>query len=150
MKKQAKNKQALSVIKEKQKQSRQSKVKQQALIAAETINTILAVKNMGKAAQLLGISRQTLWERVKRYNIDELLKNVTLQAEQELKLHAPDAVETLANLMYGARSEFAKLEASKDILDRAGVTKKQPQTQINIASKDMNIEFVSNDNNDNV
>lgn len=46
----------------------------------------------------------------------------------EVALSAPKALGTIRTLMTGARSEFVKLQAAQDVLDRAGI-RAQSNTQ---------------------
>ena len=52
---------------------------------------------------------------------DKVLKALQTQAMKSLGYRSISALETVSNLSQNANSEYVRLEASKDILDRAGI-----------------------------
>lgn len=56
-----------------------------------------------------------------------------------LGMHATSAVQKLVSLSDSARSEYVQLEASKDILDRAGV--KAPDKHLHLHSADVKVSI---------
>ena len=56
-----------------------------------------------------------------------------------LSMHATSAVQKLVSLSDSARSEYVQLEASKDILDRAGV--KAPDKHLHLHSADVKVSI---------
>jgi len=52
---------------------------------------------------------------------DKVLKQLQQQAIKQLGYRSIQAMDTVSNLSANANSEYVRLEASKDILDRAGI-----------------------------
>lgn len=105
-------------------------VKQKALVEAYVANggNLTAAANEagyaeGKAA------RVTAWKTMKVAHVQLYLMQVTAEA---FATHAAMAVHKVASLAKGARSEYVQLEASKDILDRAGF-KPIDRSQVQVA-----------------
>ena len=61
------------------------------------------------------------------------------QVADSIGLHATSAVSRLAKLSSGARSEYVQLEASKDILDRAGF--KAPEKQLHLIAGEIKVSI---------
>tara|TARA_Y100001938_G_C8030646_1_gene400443 strand:- start:264 stop:638 length:375 start_codon:yes stop_codon:yes gene_type:complete len=62
---------------------------------------------------------------------DKVLKALQTQAMKSLGYRSISALDTVSNLSQNANSEYVRLEASKDILDRAGIrTEDSQQTQL--------------------
>ena len=61
------------------------------------------------------------------------------QVADSIGLHATKAVSRLAKLSSGARSEYVQLEASKDILDRAGF--KAPEKQLHLVAGEIKVSI---------
>ena len=61
------------------------------------------------------------------------------QVADSIGLHATSAVSRLAKLSSGARSEYVQLEASKDILDRAGF--KAPEKQMHLVAGEIKVSI---------
>jgi phage terminase small subunit len=61
------------------------------------------------------------------------------QVADSIGLHATSAVSRLAKLSSGARSEYVQLEASKDILDRAGF--KAPEKQLHLVAGEIKVSI---------
>ena len=74
-------------------------------------------------------------ERSAKVEASRLLKNSKVlhilhqRAKKVLGVRAINALQTVSNLSQYANSEYVRLEASKDILDRAGLTNDTNQTQ---------------------
>ena len=74
-------------------------------------------------------------ERSAKVEASPLLKNSKVlhvlhqRAKKVLGVRAINALQTVSNLSQYANSEYVRLEASKDILDRAGLTNDTNQTQ---------------------
>lgn len=72
----------------------------------------------------------------------QLQKHSIIKAIAELSVlrmgaHLPAAIETIARLSRGAKSEYVQLEASKDVLDRAGISAPK---RVNVAT-DLRVTF---------
>lgn len=78
--------------------------------------------NLTKASQEAGYAegdsgRVTAQKSMKLAHVQQYMMEVVAK---EFGKHAPAAVHQLAGLAKGAKSEYVQLEASKDLLDRAG------------------------------
>jgi len=60
---------------------------------------------------------------------DKVLKQLQTQAMKTLGYRSIQALDTVSNLSASANSEYVRLEASKDILDRAGIKQDQSDTK---------------------
>lgn len=73
-------------------------------------------------------------ERSAKVEASRLLKNSKVlhhlhqRAKKVLGVRAITALQTVSNLSQYANSEYVRLEASKDLLDRAGLREEQNQT----------------------
>ena len=78
-----------------------------------------------KRAGYKGNARGHAWNIVDnsgiRQAIDEKLTKITKSVEDAIKQTAMQAFETEKDLMLTAENEFARIKASQDILDRAGL-----------------------------
>lgn len=100
-------------------------------------STALAVsgqKNQTQAAAALGITRQAMGKRIQTYpqimeEVDKMRKLTVEFARNRVLSASEDSADKLVSLME-ANSENVQLQASIEILDRAGIVK--PQTQNNI------------------
>ena len=61
------------------------------------------------------------------------------QIADTIGIHATSAVSRLARLSSSARSEYVQLEASKDILDRAGF--KAPDKQLHLVAGEIKVSI---------
>ena len=57
------------------------------------------------------------------------MKQLQTQAMKTLGYRSIQALDTVSNLSASANSEYVRLEASKDILDRAGIKQDQSDTK---------------------
>jgi hypothetical protein len=92
--------------------------RQMALVEAYVANG----GNLSKAAEEAGYApgnsgRVTAWKTMKLPYVQQMLMQKTAEA---FGMHAVKALGKIASLSDGAKSEYVQLEASKDILDRAG------------------------------
>ena len=92
--------------------------RQSALVEAYVANG----GNVTKAAQEAGYAagdsgRVTAQKSMKLPHVQQYMMVVVAQ---QFSRYAPAAVHQLAGLSKGAKSEYVQLEASKDLLDRAG------------------------------
>ena len=106
----------------------------------ETLLALLTHKTKTKAAEALGIGDRTLYDRIDKYGLDKFIAELPTRALQQLQLGSIRAAEVMVE---GLERHGDRMEAAKEILDRTGVTKKDPKTQVNIAGGDMSIEFVA-------
>ena len=100
----------------------------------ETLVALLSSKTKTEAAQKLSLSRNALYERIEKWELDKVLARIPQQALQTLQMGSDLAAETLIDAL-GNRHE--RLDAAKEILDRVGLTgdKATNMTQINIGSE---------------
>jgi len=92
--------------------------KQEALVAEYVSNG----GNALKAAEAAGYStneasRTAVYRTLKLPHVQQAMMQMVAE---EFSRHAPAAVATVAKLSRNAKSEYIQLEASKDLLDRAG------------------------------
>jgi hypothetical protein len=78
--------------------------------------------NLSKAAEEAGYAegnsgRTTAWKAMKTPHVQQYLMQQTAEA---FGVHAVKALGKIAQLSGNAKSEYVQLEASKDLLDRAG------------------------------
>ena len=113
---------------------------------ADGVKTLMAVmnsKSTSDAAAALGITRQALWIRTKKYNIDKIIADFPKEALMRLQLGSTRAADVLVEKLE-SRSE--SLQAATEILDRVGLTGGNPPVlqQFNVKGE-MSVEFGSND-----
>lgn len=105
-------------------------VRQKALVEAYVSNG----GNLTQAANEAGYAegkcaRVTAWKTMKVPHVQQYLMQVTAEA---FATHAAMAVNKVASLAKNAKSEYVQLEASKDLLDRAGF-KPVDRAQVQVA-----------------
>lgn len=99
---------------------------QQKNIVAETISAILVSKNFTEASDLLEIDRSTLYKRFKSHpEIKDVASAVQEYSQDALKLASAKAVNVLIRGLESP-SITIRMESAKEILDRIGVTKSNP------------------------
>jgi len=97
---------------------------------------------MSQASKRLGITRSALYERIQRYGLMGIIDEIRKQAETTIVMASNDVADELVSVAKGDKKVTRnELSAKQDLLDRAGVTKKENSGNINIASKDMSITF---------
>lgn len=104
--------------------------RQKALVEAYVANG----GNLTKAAETAGYAegnsgRTTAWKAMKTPHVQQYLMQHTAEA---FGLHAAKALGRITQLSGNAKSEYVQLEASKDILDRAGF-KPIDRSQVQVA-----------------
>lgn len=92
------------------------------ILAAETLIAVTSSENIQGAADLLGISRKQVHERIVKYELKEKILQLKEHALTELTMGAPKAARKLITLIDSDDEKVAKA-ASDSVLDRVGVTK---------------------------
>lgn len=92
------------------------------ILAAETLIAVTSSDTIQQAADLLGISRKQVHERIVKYELKEKILQLKENALTELTMGAPKAARKLISLIDSDDEKVAK-SASDSVLDRAGVTK---------------------------
>lgn len=100
-------------------------------VITETLAALLAHDTKAEAARHLGITRQSLQTRVEKYNLQQYVDEIAEEARDVLKKTAIKAAKNLANKVDHANPNIS-MEASKEVLDRAGVTKPKEVSQTNV------------------
>lgn len=119
-----------------------NKIKRMSKIATQTMVAIQTSKTITEASLKLGITRSALYERIKRYDLMSMIDSIRKEAETDLIVSTPAVAQDLIDVALGnKKANSVELQAKQDVLDRAGITKKDNSSNINIASKDMVITF---------
>ncbi len=119
-----------------------NKIKRMSKIATQTMAAIQTSKTITEASLKLGITRSALYERIKRYDLMSMIDSIRKEAETDLIVSTPAVAQDLIDVALGnKKANSVELQAKQDVLDRAGITKKDNSGNINIASKDMIITF---------
>jgi hypothetical protein len=119
-----------------------NKIKRMSKIATQTMVAIQTSKTITEASLKLGITRSALYERIKRYDLMSMIDDIRKEAETDLIVSTPAVAQDLIDVALGnKKANSVELQAKQDVLDRAGITKKDNSGNINIASKDMVITF---------
>jgi len=105
-----------------EKKKRNSVTKSKEVLASETILAIVSSDTMSEAAEKLGISRQMVHERIRRWDLKDQLAQVKEFALTELQVGASKAARNLVTKIHDEDSSIS-LKASTEILDRIGLTK---------------------------
>ncbi len=111
--------------------------------AAETALAVVVSNTMQEAADMLGVDRSTVYRRIDRYKLNDVIDSVPERALKTLKIGSVAAAEEFIDQLRH-RDVGVRREAAKEILDRVGVgTKDGPviAQQIN-TSGDMQVEFI--------
>ncbi len=96
----------------------------------ETLVALLSTNTKTEAAERLKIDFSTLHRRIIKYKLNTYLDKLPEQALESLKLGGVEAAVNFRNKIK-SRNEAISMDASREILDRIGVTNKQvPQTNI--------------------
>jgi phage terminase small subunit len=104
--------------------------RQMALVEAYVANGGNLTKAAGEAGYAEGNSgRVSAWKAMKTPHVQQYLMQHTAEA---FGMHAAKALAKIAELSGNARSEHVQLEASKDLLDRAGF-KPIDRSQVQVA-----------------
>jgi len=123
-------------------ENKKNKIKRMSQKATQTITAIQTSDTMSQASKRLGITRSALYERIQRYGLMGIIDEIRKQAETTIVMASNDVADELVSVAKGDKKVTRnELSAKQDLLDRAGVTKKENSGNINIASKDMSITF---------
>lgn len=87
-------------------------------VGAETLLALLSTKTNTEAAERLGIERSTLWYRIQKYKLDEMIEKVPKEALMRLQLSSTRAAEKLIEKLDDRKDG---LQAATEILDRVGL-----------------------------
>lgn len=105
---------------------------QQKNIVAETISAILVSKNFTEASELLEIDRSTLYKRLEKHpEIKEVAQFVQEYSQDALKMASAKAVAVLVRALESPSVEI-RINASREILDRIGLSKNNPNINIQV------------------
>jgi len=108
-------------------------------VGQETLLALLSSKTNVEAAERLSIAPNSLWYRIKKYNLDKIIADIPRQALMRLQLGSTRAAEKLVEKLEDRREG---LQAATEILDRVGLTGDKGRTLIqNNVSGDMKLEF---------
>ena len=124
-------------------EGQKKKIRRMSKKAIQTVAVIQNSTTLTKASEKLGITRSALYERIKRYDLMPIIAELKREAQTTIDMASPEIASELVEVAQGTKVSKQELEAKKDVLDRAGIVKKVPQTAIGIQSKgDMSIEFI--------
>lgn len=106
-----------------------------------TIEALVATSTKKDAARMLKCTETNLFKRLSQYpeimeGVSRFVESVRSDARRKLQLTSPVAVDKMVNLLE-ANSENVQLEASKQILDRSGISAPSNDTniQVNVMNK---------------
>lgn len=107
----------------------------------ECIRLMLEGKRQREIAKIIGVDETTIcvWKRTQIF-VDELSR----QNKERFKLMAVEAAKEIQRLASSAKNENVRLQASKDILDRAGLKPKDEQ-DISLRQIDISIDYGDKD-----
>jgi len=110
-------------------------------IGKETLVALLSHRTRTATALSLGIDRRTLFDRIKKYGLDELIETIPEQALQTLRIGSDLAAEELCNEL-DHRSVEVRQKAAESILDRVGLVAKDKRTDsLEMKDGDRSITF---------
>lgn len=100
-------------------------------VRLQTLAALLVAETKTQAAEMLGIHRKTLWERIEKFGLQNYLDEVQEDAVEVLRKGTVAAAQNLVKKVAHANPNIS-MEASKEVLDRAGVTKPKELNQTNV------------------
>lgn len=101
-------------------------------VKSKTLAALLTAPTKTDAAILLGISRNSLYQRIERYQLQGYLDEVQQEAVEVLKKGTIKAAENFVKKIDHHDADIS-MKASGEVLDRVGITKKTDSNpQINI------------------
>ena len=94
-------------------------------VGQETVIALTTSHTVTEAASKLSISRQAVYDRIKKYNLQYVVDEAPKHALNNIKLASFAASHILIGELNSNRN---KLQAAESILDRAGVVSQREQT----------------------
>ncbi len=113
------------------KRTKEPNLTERQLKTAETINALVTTRSQVEAAELLGVNISTIKRRLSEWGIRETIAEMTSAAEEKLILNSEKAAHSLVSKI-DSEDEGVSMKASTEVLDRAGVTKKQSGATVNV------------------
>ena len=96
------------------------------LYCSGTVSATEAYKLCGYSAKTAG---NNVWHFMKKYGIREIIEerlaDSTKEVDDQIKMKSQDAFDVEYRIMTTGENEFARLKASQDIMDRAGLKPKE-------------------------
>jgi len=107
----------------------------QIMMIRQTVTALLNSGTKKEASQIIGISENALYARIRNYPeiekaLEYFVESVKNDARRKLGAESYNSANKIVELRDSARSESVQLQASTEILDRAGIVK--PETSNNI------------------
>lgn len=100
-------------------------------VRLKTLAALLVAETKTQAAEMLGIHRKTLWERIEKFGLQDYLDEVQEDAIEVLRKGTVSAAQNLVKKVSHANPNIS-MEASREVLDRAGITKPKELNQTNV------------------
>lgn len=100
-------------------------------VRLQTLAALLVAETKTQAAEMLGIHRKTLWERIEKFGLQNYLDEVQEDAVEVLRKGTVSAAQNLVKKVSHANPNIS-MEASREVLDRAGITKPKELNQTNV------------------
>ena len=119
-------------------------------LVTETLAALLAYDTKAEAARSLNISRQAFQQRVENYQLQQYVDEIAEEARDVLKKSAIKAAKNLASKVEHTNPTIS-MEASKEVLDRAGVTRPKELNQTNVQVNSfipLLVKFIGEDDKD--
>lgn len=110
-------------------------------IIRQTIEGLINTPSKRECAKYLKISENSLYKRLRRYSeiqqgVERFIESVKEDSRRRIVFETPKAVDKVVNLIDNAKSEQVQLQASQDILDRAGIIKpSNTNIQVNVLNQ---------------
>ena len=98
------------------------------VLASETLLAVVMSNTVQEAADKLGITRQMVHERIKRYELKDKIAELRNHALLDLQMGASKAAQKLVRLVESENEAVARA-ASDSVLDRVGLTKADSSEQ---------------------
>lgn len=111
-------------------------------LIAETMLALTTTDNKSEAARMLKINRSTLYDRIKKYDLENYIANYIEDAAEVLAKGSVRAARNLVDKIDHRRVDIS-LKASTETLDRVGITKQEPP-QIAVAGREVKVIFPDN------
>lgn len=113
--------------------------------ATEVTAAIMLYPTLTDAAVALKITRATLYSKIEKYNLREIIEKKKLEAYDTLLSATNKAAENFVKKIDHSNPQVS-MDASREVLDRAGLSKQEkPRTAIAIQGNEMSLNFVSDE-----